>query len=71
MTHSEQQYAALNAAARACNAKLKQVDKQDLQAIANVFDSFKSTVELLGFKLMDLKVQIGRLNGVLKDRRLD
>ncbi len=68
---TEAQYTALNAIGRKCNDKLKQVNKKDLHAITAIFNSFKTTVESIGFTMMDLKVQVGRINGQLTDRRLD
>lgn len=68
---TEQQYAALNALARRCNAELKQVDAGDLDLLKSITDRFAEQSKLIGFSKTELLVQIGRVNGKLVDRRLD
>lgn len=68
---SEAEYTALNAIGVKCNTELKQMDKKDLHGMKAIIDRFAKTAELIGFTAMDLKVQIGRINGQLVDRRLE
>lgn len=74
MNHSqrptEQQYAALNALAKACNSELKQVDKQNLSLITSITDGFAEKAKLIGFSKTELIWRIGVINGNMTDRRV-
>lgn len=53
---------------RACNEELRPIDRVDLKAQAEVIKRHGSKAELLGFSTTAMKVQIGRINGVLRER---
>ena len=53
---------------KACNEELRPIDRVDLKAQAEVIKKHGSKAELLGFSTTAMKVQIGRINGVLTDR---
>ena len=53
---------------KACNLELKPIDHKDLKAQAAVIKKHASKALLLGFSDTQMKVQIGRMNGVLVDR---
>lgn len=53
---------------KACNDELRPIDSVDLKAQAEVIKKHGSKAELLGFSTTAMKVQIGRINGVLKER---
>lgn len=68
---SEAQHNALNAIAKRCNSEMKAVNKLDLSALRCITNRHSVDAKLLGFTHTDMMVEIGRVNGVLKNRRLD
>lgn len=68
---SELQHNALHSIAMRCNEQIKGIDKNDLPALTEAFNRFAVDVKLIGFSMLDLKVKVGVINGVLKNRRLD
>lgn len=69
--NSEMKYNALHSIAKRCNKAIKGIDKNDLPALTEAFNRFAVDVKLLGFTMLDMKIEIGVINGVLKNRRLD
>jgi hypothetical protein len=53
---------------KACNEELKLTGKDDYKAQKPIIKKHGSKAELLGFSTTAMKVQIGRINGVLTDR---
>ena len=53
---------------KACNDELRPIGKTDLKAQAEVIKKHGKKAELLGFSTIAMKVKIGQINGVLKDR---
>lgn len=56
------------ATCRACNKELRPIDRSDLKAQAEVINKHGEKANLLGFSTIAMKVQIGRINGVLRER---
>lgn len=59
---------AFMAICKACNDELRTIDRADLKAQAEVIKKHGAKAELLGFSTIAMKVKIGQINGVLKDR---
>ena len=59
---------AFMAICKACNDELRPIDRADLKAQAEVIKKHGEKAELLGFSTIAMKVKIGQINGVLKDR---
>ena len=53
---------------KACNEEIRPIDRKDLSAIRVVMDKHAAKAILLGFSKAAMMCQIGRINGVLKDR---
>lgn len=53
---------------RACNEELRPIDRSDLKAQAVVINKHGERANLLGYSTTAMKVQIGRINGVLRER---
>ena len=53
---------------KACNDELRPIDRADLKAQAEVIKKHGAKANLLGFSTIAMKVKIGQINGVLKDR---
>ncbi len=53
---------------KACNEEIKTTKKDDYAAQIPIFKKHGEKAELLGFSVTAMKVQIGRINGVLTDR---
>lgn len=68
---TETQYNALNAIAKRCNSEIKIIDREDMEAIKEATDRFAVDAKLIGFSKTDMLIEIGCINGVLKNRRLD
>ena len=59
---------AFMAICKACNEELKLTDKDDYKAQKPIIKKYGEKAELLGFSTIAMKVKIGQINGVLKDR---
>ena len=53
---------------KACNEEIRPIDRKDLSAIRVVMDRYAAKAILLGFSKAAMMCQIGRINGVLKER---
>lgn len=53
---------------KACNEEMKPIERTNLSALAAIIKKHGEKVELLGFSVTAMKVQIGRINGVLRER---
>ncbi|CAM0107675.1 hypothetical protein VPH209E381_0078 [Vibrio phage 209E38-1] len=53
---------------KACNEELRPIDRADLKAQAEVIKKHGEKAELLGFSTIAMKVKIGQINGVLRER---
>ncbi|AUR85070.1 hypothetical protein NVP1067O_58 [Vibrio phage 1.067.O._10N.261.52.C9] len=53
---------------KACNEEIRPIDRKDLAAIRVVMDKHAAKAILLGFSKVKMMCQIGRINGVLKER---
>ena len=53
---------------KACNEEIRPIDRKDLSAIRVVMDKHAAKAILLGFSKVAMMCQIGRINGVLKER---
>jgi hypothetical protein len=53
---------------KACNEEIRPIDRTDLKSQAEVIKRHGIKAELLGFSTTAMKVQIGRINGVLRER---
>lgn len=53
---------------RACNDELRPVDRNNLKAQAAIIKKHGEKASSLGFSTTAMKVQIGRINGVLRER---
>ncbi len=53
---------------KACNEEIRPIDRKDLSAIRVIMDKHASKAILLGFSKVAMMCQIGRINGVLKER---
>ena len=53
---------------KACNEEIRPIDRKDLEAIRIVMDKHAAKAILLGFSKVAMMCQIGRINGVLKER---
>ena len=53
---------------KACNEEIRPIDRKDLSAITAVMDKHAAKAILLGFSKVAMMCQIGRINGVLKER---
>lgn len=53
---------------KACNEEIRPIDRKDLSAIRLVMDKHAAKAILLGFSKVAMMCQIGRINGVLKER---
>ena len=59
---------AFMAICNACNDELRPIDRADLKAQAEVIKKHGTKAELLGFSTIAMKVKIGQINGVLRER---
>ena len=59
---------AFMAICKACNDELRPIDRTDLKAQAEVIKKHGKKAELLGFSTIAMKVKIGQINGVLRER---
>jgi len=59
---------AFMAICKACNDELRPIDRADLKAQAEVIKKHGEKAELLGFSTIAMKVKIGQINGVLRER---
>ena len=59
---------AFMAICKACNDELRPIDRADLKAQAEVIKKYGKKAELLGFSTIAMKVKIGQINGVLRER---
>lgn len=59
---------AFMAICKACNDELRPIDRSDLKAQAEVIKRHGEKAELLGFSTIAMKVKIGQINGVLRER---
>ena len=71
MTHSPQLWNALTAIARTCSDEMKLAGLNNLTAHRIITDKHAQKAIALGFTKTAMMVQIGRVNGVLKDRSLE
>ena len=69
MTKIEKQNA-LKAIADKCRKEWKKVSPTDLPALKSITSKYGKQAELLGFDVEDMKYEIGIMNGVLVDRRM-
>lgn len=69
MLSKEERNNALNSIARRCNEAMKKVGKENIPALIEVTNKHESMVKALGFNKTDLLVEIGIINGRLKDKR--
>ncbi len=53
---------------KACNEEMRPIERTNLSALAAIIKKHGERAELLGFSVTAMKVQIGRINGVLTDR---
>ncbi len=53
---------------KACNEELKATKKDDYATQIPIIKKHGEKAELLGFSVTAMKVQIGRINGVLRER---
>ena len=53
---------------KACNEEIRPIDRKDLSAIRVIMDKHAANAILLGFSKVAMMCQIGRINGVLKER---
>ena len=53
---------------KACNEEMRPIERTNLSALAAIIKKHGEKAELLGFSVTAMKVQIGRINGVLRDR---
>ena len=53
---------------KACNEEIRPIDRKDLSSIRVVMDKHAAKAILLGFSKVAMMCQIGRINGVLKER---
>ena len=53
---------------KACNEELKLTDKDDYKAQKPIIKKRGEKAELLGFSTIAMKVKIGQINGVLRER---
>ncbi|CAH9016699.1 conserved hypothetical protein [Vibrio phage 381E49-1] len=53
---------------KACNEEIRPIDRKDLSAIRVIMDKHAAKAILLGFSKVAMMCQIGRINGVLKER---
>ena len=53
---------------KACNEEMRPIERTNLSALAAIIKKHGEKAELLGFSVTAMKVQIGRINGVLKER---
>lgn len=53
---------------KACNEEIQPINRKDLSAIRVVMDKHAAKAILLGFSKVAMMCQIGRINGVLKER---
>jgi hypothetical protein len=53
---------------KACNEEIRPIDRKDLSAIRLIMDKHAAKAILLGFSKVAMMCQIGRINGVLKER---
>jgi len=53
---------------KACNEEIRPIDRKDLEAIIVVMDKHAAKAILLGFSKVAMMCQIGRINGMLKER---
>ncbi len=53
---------------KACNEEMRPIERTNLSALAAIIKKHGERAELLGFSVTAMKVQIGRINGVLKER---
>ncbi|CAH9012769.1 conserved hypothetical protein [Vibrio phage 199E37-1] len=59
---------AFMAICKACNDELRPIDRADLKTQAEVIKKHGEKAELLGFSTIAMKVKIGQINGVLRER---
>ncbi len=53
---------------KACNEEMRPIERTNLSALAAIIKKHGERAELLGFSVTAMKVQIGRINGVLRER---
>lgn len=53
---------------KACNDEIRPIDRKDLLAIRKVMDKHAAKAILIGFSKTAMMCQIGRINGVLRER---
>ncbi len=53
---------------KACNEEMRPIERTNLSSLAAIIKKHGEKAELLGFSVTAMKVQIGRINGVLTDR---
>ncbi len=53
---------------KACNEEMRPIERTNLSALAAIINKHGEKTELLGFSVTAMKVQIGRINGVLRER---
>ena len=53
---------------KACNEEMRPIERTNLSALAAIIKKHGEKAELLGFSVTAMKVQIGRINGVLRER---
>jgi hypothetical protein len=64
----EMKHNAFLAICKACNEEIRPIDRKDLTAIRLVMDKHAANAKLLGFSKVAMMCQIGRINGVLRER---
>ncbi len=70
MTHTDAQWNALTAIAKRCSAEMKAAGLNNQAEHIKITDRYAKEAASLGFIKSAMMVQIGRVNGVLVDRRL-
>ncbi len=53
---------------KACNDEIRPIDRKDLLGIRKIMDKHAAKAILLGFSKVQMMCQIGRINGVLRER---
>ncbi len=53
---------------KARNEEMRPIERTNLSALAAIIKKHGENAELLGFSVTAMKVQIGRINGVLRER---
>ena len=69
--NTEMKYNALNAIAKRCSDAMNAISKDNLAALREITDRFAVDAKLIGFSKIEMMHEIGVVNGVLKNRKLN